>query len=128
MADSQFRAVRDNKGAIIEAVVERGPKAIVEIAEHLKKCELLPPRYVLPNLAALESVSEQDRSRLYSRKVEVLLTPVQTVIKSNPTKYNDLLEVLKEHGLDSVVETLKKQCRKCCDLLLHKRERVRKKE
>ena len=116
MADSQSpqsRAVNDNEGTIVDAIVKCGPETIVEFAGRLKKSELVPEDHLLPKLAALESVSQEDRPKIYPKKVRGLMTPVQTRIRSNPSKYDELLVVLKEQGLDSVVETLKKQCREC---------------
>ena len=110
---SPLSAVCDNEVTIVEAIVKCGPNTIVEFSKCLKKRELVPNDHFLPKLASLESVSEQDRPRIYSRKVRGLMTRVQISIRSNPSKYDDLLVVLKEQGLDSVVETMKKQCREC---------------
>ena len=118
MANSQspqFSAVCDNTDAIVEAIVKCGPKTIVEFADRLKKYELVPENHVL---ADLESFSEQDRPRIYPKKVRGLMAPVQTRIRSNPSKYDDLLVVLTEQGLDSVVETMKEQCRELTLLVL----------
>ena len=90
---------------IIEAIAACDPPdTINKIADSLKGRKLLPEHHFL---ADFKSVSRQARPK----KVKDFMTRVSIRIRSEPLKYNDFLEVLEEHGLSQIVETLKKQYR-----------------